>query len=370
MFRADLPDRLRPLRRSVEVRSEQGWVMFCHTCGADAGSGAFCPRCGTRLFAEAGQAPSAPPPTPPVGPAQPPPAARPPSPRTSTVAALVGVAVGVVVMLVATLVFVLRDDNGSSGPEEGSLVAAPSESASASESASPSESPSAQRTKRPKSSDVKKDESKKGGASQGAVGSTEQGGTGGPGDVRTLPAGLFCRDLSAQGYSYSAAVDYWRMHGQTNDMDADRNGIPCETVYPSSDVQAYWGTYTVPTGSYPQGLYCRDLYARGASYADAVAYWFSEGAPDRMDADLNGIPCETVYSWSEVAAYWGVYQVPGIAYYEPGLFCRDLYNRGASYADAVAYWFSEGAPDRMDADRNGIPCETVYPASAIFDYWY
>lgn len=63
----------------------------------------------------------------------------------------------------------------------------------------------------------------------------------GPADVRALPAGLFCRDLNARGYSYSAAVDYWRMHGQPNQMDADRNGIPCETVYPRSDVSAYWG---------------------------------------------------------------------------------------------------------------------------------
>jgi hypothetical protein len=63
----------------------------------------------------------------------------------------------------------------------------------------------------------------------------------GPGDVSALPPGLHCRDLFAQGYSYSAAVEYWRLHGQTNEMDVDHNGIPCETVYSSSDVVAYWG---------------------------------------------------------------------------------------------------------------------------------
>lgn len=52
-----------------------------------------------------------------------------------------------------------------------------------------------------------------------------------------------------------------------------------------------------------------------------------------------------------------------------GLFCRDLVDRGVSYAGAVDYWFAEGAPDRMDADLNGIPCETVYPSSVVEDYW-
>jgi hypothetical protein len=52
----------------------------------------------------------------------------------------------------------------------------------------------------------------------------------GPGDVRRQPAGLFCRNLLSRGFSYVAAIDYWRMHGQPNQMDADRNGIPCETV--------------------------------------------------------------------------------------------------------------------------------------------
>jgi len=48
-----------------------------------------------------------------------------------------------------------------------------------------------------------------------------------------------------------------------------------------------------------------------------------------------------------------------------GLFCRDLKGRGYTYAEALAYWKAEGSPDRMDADRNGIPCETVYPAAEI-----
>jgi hypothetical protein len=93
-------------------------------------------------------------------------------------------------------------------------------------------------------------------------------------------------------------------------MDADRNGIPCETVYPASDVSAYWSTRDLPNSaaggsvSLPSGLFCRDLRARGVSYSDAVAYWWAEGAPNRMDVDLNGIPCETVYPASDVNGFW------------------------------------------------------------------
>ncbi len=33
---------------------------------------------------------------------------------------------------------------------------------------------------------------------------------------------------------------------------------------------------------------------------------------------------------------------------------------------AVAYWFDEGMPDRMDAAQNGIPCQTVFDGVAAF----
>jgi hypothetical protein len=128
-----------------------------------------------------------------------------------------------------------------------------------------------------------------------------------PGPVADLGPGLFCRDLFAGGFSYAAAVDYWRLHGEPNQMDADRNGIPCETVYSASDVAAYWGD-RLPAGgpvvAPAPGLFCRDLFAAGYSYGAAVEYWYDEGQPPRMDQDLNGIPCETVYPSSVVTDYW------------------------------------------------------------------
>jgi hypothetical protein len=31
---------------------------------------------------------------------------------------------------------------------------------------------------------------------------------------------------------------------------------------------------------------------------------------------------------------------------------------------------STAGPDQLDIDRNGIPCETVYPGSDVDNYWY
>ena len=73
-----------------------------------------------------------------------------------------------------------------------------------------------------------------------------------------------------------------------------------------------------------------------------------------MDADLNGIPCETVYSRSAVAAYWNGREISGVTFWSAGLYCRDLVARGASYGEAVRYWWYYGMPGRMDADKNGI----------------
>lgn len=232
----------------------------------------FCPNCGSPV---ATSQPS-PAPSPGLG--------GPKQPRTSVApAVLAGVAVGVVIVLLGGILLLLRD---SPSPQPTAGVASPSTSRA--ETASPT-SQEASPTKRPRPQRVK------------TVTATPAPG---PGDVRTLPAGWFCRDLNAQGYSYVAAVDYWRMHGQPNQMDADRNGIPCETVYPASDISAYWGGRSLPNLSSTGGLFCRDLAGRGFTYPEAVAYWWLEGMPDRMDADLNGIPCETVYPASAVYSFW------------------------------------------------------------------
>lgn len=71
--------------------------------------------------------------------------------------------------------------------------------------------------------------------------------------------------------------------------------------------------------SVPSGLHCRDLadpdrddlsiFAASGStpqygYFWSLVYWFLEGSPTRMDADGNGIPCETRYDAGIVSSVW------------------------------------------------------------------
>ena len=80
------------------------------------------------------------------------------------------------------------------------------------------------------------------------------------------------------------------------------------TVSPETTIAtviATTSTTVTPVADLGSGLFCRDLRPGGYTYAEAVRYWMVEGRPDRMDADRNGIPCETVYPASEVVAYWG-----------------------------------------------------------------
>lgn len=126
----------------------------------------------------------------------------------------------------------------------------------------------------------------------------------------------------------------------------------------------------VPASGVPglaPGLFCRDLAAGGFDYADAVWYWDLEGEPSRMDATRDGVPCTTVYPGSAVSDYWAIRaQMRALP---SGWFCRDLHAAGHTYREAIWYWSYEGRPERMDASRNGRPCQTVYPASAVAEFW-
>lgn len=62
-----------------------------------------------------------------------------------------------------------------------------------------------------------------------------------------------------------------------------------------------------------------------------------------------------------------------------GKFCRDILAEDAGlsglptpeleYFGALLYWFMEDMPARMDADNNGVPCETLVPASVVSAVW-
>ncbi|MDH3729819.1 MAG: hypothetical protein OES13_01650 [Acidimicrobiia bacterium] len=55
-------------------------------------------------------------------------------------------------------------------------------------------------------------------------------------------------------------------------------------------------------------------------------------------------------------------------------FCRELAEEAGipfdlGYKGAVIYWFLDGMPDRMDADRDGVPCETVFFYEEVLQVW-
>ena len=75
-------------------------------------------------------------------------------------------------------------------------------------------------------------------------------GTGAPPDLNQVivaagGSGQFCADVNAAGYGYQEAVAYWFHEGQPNRMDAARDGIPCGTVYPSTEIDRYWDAVRV-----------------------------------------------------------------------------------------------------------------------------
>jgi len=47
--------------------------------------------------------------------------------------------------------------------------------------------------------------------------------------------------------------------------------------------------------------------------------------------------------------------------FHPGRVCREMWDRNWSYTSMYSWYISHGYPNHMDADGNGIPCETVYP---------
>lgn len=129
--------------------------------------------------------------------------------------------------------------------------------------------------------------------------------------VLRLPPGKFCRDLARAGLGYAEAVSYWNVNGRPDRMDADVDGIPCETVYPAGTVRAVWGsrldTASTNVARLPTGMPCAQLAEYGVEYQYVPDYWAREGYPSYMDRDSNGVPCEIEYSPGDVRSYYGDY---------------------------------------------------------------
>ncbi len=112
-------------------------------------------------------------------------------------------------------------------------------------------------------------------------------------------------------YSY---YEFWRDAAQGRLTDEEWRGMlaageaPARPAWQDAFLPGGAGTGELPEPAetfrgIPRGKFCRDLVPLSYSYADAYEYWEWDGKPDRMDADRNGIPCETVYPPDEVARY-------------------------------------------------------------------
>ena len=104
--------------------------------------------------------------------------------------------------------------------------------------------------------------------------------------------------------------------GQGRDFDGTREDTVIVTVQPppvEKPVAPQPPAASTPTARpLPPTLFCRDLFALGFSYDESLAYWFEHGKPARMDADTDGIPCETVYPASDVLAHFAATPEPTV----------------------------------------------------------
>jgi hypothetical protein len=133
-------------------------------------------------------------------------------------------------------------------------------------------------------------------ATTAATTTTEAATTTRPATTRPLKlvVGKYCAAMKAAGWSFAQARAYYEDHGQPAHMDADGDGIPCETVYgevgapgpapaPQQDCDPAYPDDCLP--SPPPDLDCADVGHR-------VTVDHSYGDPHRLDADRDGIGCD------------------------------------------------------------------------------
>lgn len=78
---------------------------------------------------------------------------------------------------------------------------------------------------------------------------TSASSAGKPRVAASIPESYPCRTLAGSGLSYADAEATFNYHGQPTSMDADQDGVACETAYTESVVRAYWRTQELPQGA-------------------------------------------------------------------------------------------------------------------------
>lgn len=172
--------------------------------------------------------------------------------------------------------------------------------------------------------------------------------------------GMLCRELAVdrQYPGYVSALVYWLLEGEPSRMDADGDGIPCETVWPEAFIRDVledpWlltvHPWNMTTSELPTGMRCREAIFWRPFYPQVLGYYFAEGLPARMDADSDGIPCETVYHDAHTYGHWILENT------QPNLSCSELSDLTRDYQFVVEYYLAHGQPQHLDADGDGYPC--------------
>lgn len=119
----------------------------------------------------------------------------------------------------------------------------------------------------------------------------------------------------------------------------------------------------------PSGQFCRDLIASESelsSYFGAVAYWFREGRPDRMDADRDGIPCETVYPLWDIASFWAGSPLEEVTDIHFG-YVTDLDSRSSGFEMTIDYAFFLGG---MAANLAAEAAGEIAPGEGVPNDYY
>lgn len=228
------------------------------------------------------------------------------------------------------------------------------------------------------------------------------------------------RDGVDFGMDYPTVLHYWMSLGSPASMDDDGDGLPCETVYPADVVTRVAGSPLVPGGAADGGPVTRDqvrahaeavlagLHVPGPLLDDDTSVHWGQATvtqPITCGGDETVATGSTLYCLDDqsdlgpqqsggvlisVLDDTGRYTYahglccgagPSMSDYPAGSSCRQLsqppaaipwpptgeWAHGLDYRTLVFAWMLQGRPESWDADGDGRPCESAYPAEAVDD---
>jgi hypothetical protein len=124
----------------------------------------------------------------------------------------------------------------------------------------------------------------------------------------------------------------------------------------------------VAASGFPGGLVTDFGPPEALAWLDAVVYDVVARCGYQVVVDIAAEYPEEI---APVITNSAVVALEEVADLPEGQLCRDLQDRGLTAQDAVDYWFLWQQPTAMDADANGVPCETVFPDAAVhLPAWY